>query len=245
MSLVCPSCAGRVPKPAAARPGRFRVACPGCGKPFAVTVPSDPRAAWVAGPIAGRADRAARRSDVGSAVVNAPSVAVAAPGGRTPMPSHKALAPAGSVPDGDSPPAEPPRAIPGYVLEGTLGHGGMGTVYLGRQLSLDRPVALKVMSRKWAADAVFVARFTREAYAAALLNHPNVVQIYDIGEADGVRFFSMEYVPGKSLADHLKARRQARLRDGRRVRVAGRPGAEARPRPGNDPPGREAGQPVA
>jgi hypothetical protein len=81
----------------------------------------------------------------------------------------------------------------------------MGTVYLARQLSLDRPVALKVMSRRWADDPVFVARFTREAYAAALLNHPNVVQIFDIGAADGVRYFSMELVPGRSLAELLRA----------------------------------------
>ena len=70
-------------------------------------------------------------------------------------------------------------------------------MYLARQLSLDRPVALKVMSKRWATDPVFVARFTREAYAAAQLSHPNIVQIHDIGEVDGTRFFSMEYVPGR------------------------------------------------
>jgi hypothetical protein len=80
----------------------------------------------------------------------------------------------------------------------------MGRVYLARQLSLDRPVALKVMSKRWAADPVFVARFTREAFAAAQLSHPNIVQIHDIGEADGSRFFSMEYVRGRSLADFVK-----------------------------------------
>jgi hypothetical protein len=101
--------------------------------------------------------------------------------------------------------APAPPTIPGYRIDRTLGVGGMGTVYLARQLSLDRPVALKVMSPKWAADPLFVARFTREAYAAALLNHPNVVQVYDVGEVDGARYFSMEYVPGRSLADVLKA----------------------------------------
>ena len=113
---------------------------------------------------------------------------------------------AGSVPDEvDDGPAEPPAHVPGYRIERVLGHGGMGTVYLAAQLSLDRPVALKVMSRHWAADPVFVARFTREAFAAALLNHPNVVQIYDIGDVDGTKFFSMEYVPGRTLADVVKA----------------------------------------
>ncbi len=100
----------------------------------------------------------------------------------------------------------PPNAIAGYRLDGVIGHGGMGTVYLGRQVSLDRPVAVKVMSKEWASDPVFVARFVREAYAAAQLNHPNVVQIYDIGEVHGGRYFTMEYVKGRSLADLVKAR---------------------------------------
>ena len=98
------------------------------------------------------------------------------------------------------------EAIPGYLIDRSIGHGGMGTVYLARQLSLDRPVALKVMSRVWASDPLFVARFVREAYAAAQLNHPNVVQIYDIGEAYESRYFSMEYVKGYSLLALLKAR---------------------------------------
>jgi hypothetical protein len=99
----------------------------------------------------------------------------------------------------------PRSEIRGYAIERELGRGGMGTVYLARQLSLDRAVALKVMSKRWANDPVFVARFTREAFASAQLSHPNIVQIHDIGEADGARFFSMEYVRGKSLADVVKA----------------------------------------
>ncbi|HYH66849.1 MAG TPA: serine/threonine-protein kinase, partial [Urbifossiella sp.] len=87
-----------------------------------------------------------------------------------------------------------------------LGRGGMGAVYLARQLSLDRAVALKLMAKRYAADPQFVARFTREAFAAAQLSHPNIVQIHDIGEADGARFFSMEFVPGRSLSDLLAER---------------------------------------
>src|SRR5207253_3373735 len=98
----------------------------------------------------------------------------------------------------------PKTEVRGYAIERELGRGGMGAVYLARQLSLDRPVALKVMSKRWANDPVFVARFTREAFAAAQLSHPNIVQIHDIGEVDGARFFSMEYVPGQSLADVVK-----------------------------------------
>lgn len=110
-------------------------------------------------------------------------------------------------------PADPPTEsqtvrfeVPGYVVERELGRGGMGTVYLARQLSLDRPVALKVMSKRWATDPIFVARFTREAFAAAQLSHPNIIQIYDIGETNGTRFFSMEYVPGRTLAELVKQR---------------------------------------
>jgi hypothetical protein len=103
--------------------------------------------------------------------------------------------------------AQPARfEVPGYVVERELGRGGMGTVYLARQLSLDRPVALKVMSKRWASDPIFVARFTREAFAAAQLSHPNIIQIHDIGEANGARFFSMEYVPGRTLAELVKQR---------------------------------------
>ena len=103
-------------------------------------------------------------------------------------------------------PLESPKLIPGFRIEGLIGHGGMGSVYLARQLSLDRPVALKVMSQEWIRDPVFVARFLREAYAAALLSHPNVVPIYDIGEVGDTRYFSMEYVPGQSLLNVLKER---------------------------------------
>jgi len=121
----------------------------------------------------------------------------------TPVPLHEPLS---SVPG--EPREEPvvPELLPGFRIDGVIGHGGMGSVYLARQLSLDRPVALKVMSQTWASDAVFVARFIREAYAAAQLNHPNVVQIYDIGETQGLRYFSMEYVVGCSLAELLKKR---------------------------------------
>src|SRR5260370_814532 len=87
-----------------------------------------------------------------------------------------------------------PAWLGGYQVLKELGHGGMGAVYLARQVSLDRPVALKVMSARWASNPNFVARFTREAYAAAQLVHHNVVQVYDFGEEKGLHYFSMEYV---------------------------------------------------
>jgi serine/threonine protein kinase len=104
-----------------------------------------------------------------------------------------------SAADGDI-----PDKLGGYQVLKQLGRGGMGAVYLARQVSLDRPVALKVMSSEWASNPNFLVRFTREAYAAAQLVHHNVVQVHDIGEDRGVNYFSMEYVDGKSLGDLLK-----------------------------------------
>ena len=110
--------------------------------------------------------------------------------------------------DGDEPVPNPmtdgeelPSRLGGYEVLKVLGKGGMGAVLLGRQVSLDRKVALKVMHPRIAQNPGFVARFTREAYAAAQLSHHNVVQIYDIGEDKGQHFFSMEFVRGRSLMD--------------------------------------------
>ncbi|MFO0880358.1 MAG: serine/threonine-protein kinase [Gemmataceae bacterium] len=97
-----------------------------------------------------------------------------------------------------------PDVLGGYQVVKELGRGGMGAVYLARQVSLDRPVALKVMNTQWASNPNFLVRFTREAYAAAQLVHHNVVQVYDIGEDKGINYFSMEFVEGRSLGDLLK-----------------------------------------
>jgi len=93
-----------------------------------------------------------------------------------------------------------PRALGGYRIIKELGHGAMGTVYLAEQTSLKRKVALKTIRRRAADDPAAIARFLREAYAAAKLSHPNVVQIYDLGEQQGIYYFSMEYVSGEPLS---------------------------------------------
>lgn len=97
-----------------------------------------------------------------------------------------------------------PQSLAGYRLIRILGKGAMGAVYLARQKSLDREVAVKTIQAKWASNPVFISRFTREAYAAAQLTHHNIVQIYDMGEDEGVHFFSMELVDGQSLGAVLK-----------------------------------------
>jgi hypothetical protein len=107
-------------------------------------------------------------------------------------------------------------AIAGYEILGLLGRGGMGRVYRARQVNLQRLVALKVILAGDDSEAEQVARFREEARAIARLRHPNIVQIYEVGESDGHPFIALELVEGGSLAEHLRgtpttAARAARL----------------------------------
>lgn len=97
----------------------------------------------------------------------------------------------------------PPPDLPGYLLLDKLGNGAMGVVYLARHLQLQRLVALKMIlpGREFTPGAL--ERFLAEASAVARFQHPNLVQIYDIGERDGLPYFSLEYVDGGSLARKL------------------------------------------
>lgn len=95
------------------------------------------------------------------------------------------------------------KTLGGYEIIRTLGEGGMGAVYEARQLSLDRSVALKVLAANLAADKNFIRRFAREALSVAKLNHTNIIQIYDVGKAEGQYFFAMEFVQGKTLQEML------------------------------------------
>ncbi|MCA9137098.1 MAG: protein kinase [Planctomycetales bacterium] len=97
-----------------------------------------------------------------------------------------------------------PSRLGGYRIIRMLGRGAMGAVYQAKQISLDRDVALKTIRGRLAENPSSLARFTREAYAAAQLSHHNVVQIYDFGEDDGQHFFSMEWVRGGSLGDLVR-----------------------------------------
>ena len=94
-----------------------------------------------------------------------------------------------------------------YELQQRIGRGGMADVYLARDLLLDRPVAIKVLFPEYAVDPNFVERFRREAQAAANLNHPNIVGVYDWGRFENTYFMAMEYVQGRTLADILRANR--------------------------------------
>jgi len=110
-------------------------------------------------------------------------------GGKPPEPADDAA---------NQEPAKPKR-LGGFDLIGRLGRGGMGTVLKARQISMDRIVALKILPQRLAKNKDFVKRFIREARAAARLRHPNIVQAYDVGVAEGHYYFAMEYVDGQGL----------------------------------------------
>lgn len=105
---------------------------------------------------------------------------------------------------GSSEMSELPERLGGYRILRLLGKGAMGAVYEAKQVSLDRLVALKTIRGRLASNPSSLARFTREAYAAAQLTHHNVVQIYDFGEDAGKHFFSMEWVRGGPLDELIR-----------------------------------------
>ena len=110
-------------------------------------------------------------------------------------------------------PAAPAAATPTSDLTGKtvgdfqiirrLGQGGMGQVYLAEQLSLKRRVALKFLRPDLAADPTALRRFRAEAEAVARVTHANIVQVYAVGEADGVQFMALEYVEGRNLREYI------------------------------------------
>ncbi len=94
--------------------------------------------------------------------------------------------------------------LTGYRIEEPIGEGGMATVYRAIQESLERPVALKVLSQAFAGTEEFTTRFVNEGRLVASLNHANVVTIYDVGAEDGRHFIAMEYLPGGDLRAHIE-----------------------------------------
>jgi len=110
------------------------------------------------------------------------------------------------------------KTISHYEILEKLGEGGMGVVYKARDSHLDRFVAIKVLPAERVVDLERKQRFVQEAKAASSLNHPNIITVYDIGEAEGIDFISMEYVTGKTL-DRVIPRRGMRLNEALRYAV--------------------------
>ncbi len=131
------------------------------------------------------------------------------PGGPNDATMKTQIVAAGAAADGaaSATPAAKPQArsqrVGDFEVKKKLGQGGMGVVYLAQQVSLDRPVALKVLSKEMASKPAFVERFVREARAMAKINHPNVVSCYHVGEEKGLHYVAMELIDGRSMQDWL------------------------------------------
>ena len=129
-----------------------------------------------------------------------------------------------------------------YRLEAKLGSGGMSTVYLARDETLDRPVAVKVMHREMSEQADQLERFRQEARAVAKLSHPNVVSVIDAGEDGGHPYIVFEYVEGRDAEAADRPGRRARHPGGDRLRDRDRPRPQRRPRPQHGPPRHQAAE---
>lgn len=101
---------------------------------------------------------------------------------------------------------DPGTVVADYEVLSIIGRGGMGVVYLARDVRLDRRVALKLLAPEYTANANFRARFLRESRVAAAVDHPNIIPIYEAGNADGQLFIAMRYVPGVDLRRELDER---------------------------------------
>jgi len=114
-----------------------------------------------------------------------------------------------------------------YEIVSELGRGGMGVVYKAHEQSLNRFVALKVLSDRVAGNTELLARFKREAVSAAGLNHPNIVQVYFFGEDEGQHFFVMEYVEGESLSERIRREQKMDPKQAARILIQAASGLAA------------------
>src|SRR5579872_2311023 len=124
----------------------------------------------------------------------------------------------GGTRTGDFGPSDSARSIPstppGYEILEELGRGGMGVVYKARQIQLNRLVALKMLRGVDLVEKRDLVRFMAEAEAVAAVIHPHVVQVYEIGQHNGLPYMALEYLPGGTLADLLKRRKAEAERRG-------------------------------
>ena len=112
------------------------------------------------------------------------------------------------------------RQFGNFILERQLGAGGMGAVYLGKDITLNRVCAVKVLKPELVNDQKFMATFLREAEITASLNHPNIVQVYAFGQHEGVYYMVVEYISGGSLDDKIAERGQITELEGIEIGIA-------------------------
>jgi len=215
--LTCPNCMGKLAAPEGAE--RFR--CPTCKS----VLGSPPGGGNIAVAVDATTTTEATREEpqAPSPAAPEPSAPPESPAPVRPMqipPRASAETPAASATgpavrpmqiSSQEPVAGEPalgETLAGYTLVRRIGQGSMGTVFEAIQEGLKRRVALKVLPETVAKNAIFFAGFKREAQAVAKLNHPNIVQIFDIDEDKNHHFFSMEYVDGESLADLLARKKR-------------------------------------
>jgi hypothetical protein len=110
-----------------------------------------------------------------------------------------------------TPDGQAPRRLGEYRILREIGRGGMGVVYEAEQEALGRHVALKVLPYDVAADSARLARFCREARAAARLHHTNIVPVYDVGQHQGIHYYAMQFIQGQGLDEVLAELRRLRL----------------------------------
>lgn len=108
---------------------------------------------------------------------------------------------------------EPPFQLPNFELQRLLGKGGMASVWLARQISLDRPVAIKILSPEFSTQPEDIQQFRREAQFAGCLRHPGIVEIYDANCSNGFYYFVMEFVNGYTMREYLRRKKMLELED--------------------------------
>ena len=111
----------------------------------------------------------------------------------------------------------PAQQIPGFQIQSKVGQGAMAVVFKAKQLSLDRIVAIKVLPKRLSENPEFVERFYKEGKAAARLNHPNIVQAYDVGESSGYHYFVMEFIDGDTIYEHVTDNKPLEEREALRI----------------------------
>src|SRR5262249_6644059 len=106
---------------------------------------------------------------------------------------------------------------PKYKIVRKIGSGGFGDVYLGEHTQLGRKVAIKILVESFASQGELVKRFQREARSAAALTHPNIIDIYDVGESEGLHYFVMKYIEGETLAHKME--REKKVAQGESINI--------------------------